>query len=480
MAFAPIQQLPGADTAVGIPVLAGGQKPIYLKTNLVGIRAPLATDDIGQGYSVGSTWINTLGPAIYQCLANAIGAAIWGRLDNVQAGFNNSLKETYILGNSFVLGNVIRPTPTGIGLAKADTFANAQGLMGVIETASASSFTVIYSGALSWPSHGFAVGTPLYLSSAFSGTLTTAQAGLPGLAIPVAIALDSNRLLVLPSPLARPPQSFGTDIGSANAYVVSPQPALAAYYPGLSLSFLPSNTNTGAATINVNGLGIKSILLDGSNSLIGGEMVAGKAAQLLYDGTNFQILNPATSIQNGVLVGAILGFPMSTPPSGWLAANGAAVLRTTYAALFAYIGTTYGAGDGTTTFNLPDLRGQFPRFFDAGKGIDPGRTIGSNQAAAFASHTHTVSDPGHGHGISDPGHAHLAATVSQTTQIYTTTNWSSAGFATGAASPRSGVTTSAATTGISISGATTGISIAAAGGAETRPVNVALLACIKF
>jgi microcystin-dependent protein len=54
-------------------------------------------------------------------------------------------------------------------------------------------------------------------------------------------------------------------------------------------------------------------------------------------------------------------FAMSTAPSGWLVANGSAVSRTTYAALFAAIGTTYGAGDGSTTFTLPDLRGYFVR-----------------------------------------------------------------------------------------------------------------------
>jgi hypothetical protein len=61
-----------------------------------------------------------------------------------------------------------------------------------------------------------------------------------------------------------------------------------------------------------------------------------------------------------------------TPPAGTLAANGAAVSRVAYAALFAVIGTTYGAGDGVNTFNLPDDRGNFSRAWDNGRGIDPG------------------------------------------------------------------------------------------------------------
>ena len=81
------------------------------------------------------------------------------------------------------------------------------------------------------------------------------------------------------------------------------------------------------------------------------------------------------------LVGQVGFFAMTTPPAGWLKADGAAVSRTTYAALFAAIGTTYGIGNGTSTFNLPDLRGEFLRCVDDGKGVDAGRVLGSSQAA---------------------------------------------------------------------------------------------------
>jgi len=77
--------------------------------------------------------------------------------------------------------------------------------------------------------------------------------------------------------------------------------------------------------------------------------------------------------------GAVSYFAMSTAPTGWIKANGAAISRTTYAALFAVIGTYYGAGDGLTTFNLPDLRGQFLRAWDDARGVDAGRGFGSTQ-----------------------------------------------------------------------------------------------------
>lgn len=86
--------------------------------------------------------------------------------------------------------------------------------------------------------------------------------------------------------------------------------------------------------------------------------------------------------------GAVQPFAMDTAPTGWLAANGQAVSRTTFSSLFAAIGTRFGSGDGSTTFNLPDLRSEFIRGWDNGRGIDAGRVIGSWQASELGSHAH--------------------------------------------------------------------------------------------
>ena len=75
-------------------------------------------------------------------------------------------------------------------------------------------------------------------------------------------------------------------------------------------------------------------------------------------------------------VGVPVPWPSATPPTGWLKCNGAAISRTAYAKLFAAIGTVFGAGDGFTTFNLPDLRGEFVRGWDDGRGVDGGRAFG--------------------------------------------------------------------------------------------------------
>lgn len=76
-------------------------------------------------------------------------------------------------------------------------------------------------------------------------------------------------------------------------------------------------------------------------------------------------------------------FAMNKPPAGWLKCNGAAISRETYADLFKVLGTTYGAGDGSTTFNIPDARGEFIRGWADDSTVDKGRKIGSKQGDAI-------------------------------------------------------------------------------------------------
>jgi microcystin-dependent protein len=108
-----------------------------------------------------------------------------------------------------------------------------------------------------------------------------------------------------------------------------------------------------------------------------------------------QIATTAFVTQNAVLTGTINMWPTATAPTGYLLCAGAAVSRTTYAALFAVISTTFGIGDGSTTFNLPNYTGRMPY------GATVGATGGSADAVVV-SHTHSasssVSDPGHKHG----------------------------------------------------------------------------------
>jgi len=100
--------------------------------------------------------------------------------------------------------------------------------------------------------------------------------------------------------------------------------------------------------------------------------------------------NLSFSIVQGVPSGAVFCIAVASVPSGYLECNGQSVSRTTFAALFAIIGTQYGSASGST-FNVPDLRGEFIRGFDNGRGVDSGRSIATSQTADNQSHNHSVS-----------------------------------------------------------------------------------------
>tara|TARA_R110000751_G_scaffold233801_2_gene334685 strand:- start:80 stop:1225 length:1146 start_codon:yes stop_codon:yes gene_type:complete len=110
--------------------------------------------------------------------------------------------------------------------------------------------------------------------------------------------------------------------------------------------------------------------------------------------------------RDDVPTASIFAFPIETAPTGYLVCDGSAVNRATYADLFAVIGVTYGNGNGTTTFNLPDYRGQFLRGLDEGSGTDPGaasRTdrgdgttgnfVGTKQSSEVVAHDHNINAP---------------------------------------------------------------------------------------
>ena len=92
-----------------------------------------------------------------------------------------------------------------------------------------------------------------------------------------------------------------------------------------------------------------------------------------------------SNVSTTIPAGAMMPYGAATAPDGWLLCNGAAVSRTTYATLFSVLSTTFGAGDGSTTFNVPDLRGRFPiGLAAAGTGSTLGGTGGN------IDHTHSV------------------------------------------------------------------------------------------
>lgn len=158
--------------------------------------------------------------------------------------------------------------------------------------------------------------------------------------------------------------------------------------------------------------------------------------------------------------GTVVFHAANTPPAGYLKANGAAVSRSTYAALFAVIGTTYGVGDGSTTFNVPDLRGLFARSWDDGAGRDAGRVFGSVQADNNKAHTHSGTTSSNG------AHTH-------TIPYSTNSNFADINGSRSVASTTSITATSSG-------GEHTHTFTTDSTGSESRPINIALLACIKY
>ncbi|MDF2867072.1 MAG: phage Tail Collar Domain protein [Gammaproteobacteria bacterium] len=109
------------------------------------------------------------------------------------------------------------------------------------------------------------------------------------------------------------------------------------------------------------------------------------------------------------LTGIVVPFAGKNPPSGWLECDGRAVNRILEAKLFNIIGDTFGKGDGSNTFNLPDLRGEFIRGWDHERGIDPERKLGHSQEDQLQTHRHLDSGHTHqdgGHNHTDSGHTH--------------------------------------------------------------------------
>lgn len=163
--------------------------------------------------------------------------------------------------------------------------------------------------------------------------------------------------------------------------------------------------------------------------------------------------------------GAIVEFAMNVVPFGYLECDGSAISRSTQSALFAAIGITWGAGDGSTTFNIPDFRGEFRRGWDHGKGTDPARAFGTFQAADNAPHTH-IQNP-HNHLITDPNHTHTVMPGGAGPV---------AGGGGAAALPGGGSITGASATGITINNQT---ATNQTQGVEGRPRNWATLVCIR-
>jgi microcystin-dependent protein len=231
------------------------------------------------------------------------------------------------------------------------------------------------------------------------------------------------------------------------------------------------------------------VIIKNGSSFYVASGVDGEFLQVIDGGIQFN-----SSVPGGTPTGTVTAFAGTVAPSGWVLCNGGLYGRTSgdpspQPNLFDVIGTTYGVGDSLTTFAVPDLRGMFVRGFDNGRGIDPLRAFGSQQADAFKSHNHSgntgLFNATHTHafsgttGVDSPDHTHTVQPSNSGTGglgVDGNTGGIYTGVRTGGASTRHTHTYSGTT---SSGGTNHSHTIASDGQTETRPVNVAMNYIIK-
>jgi microcystin-dependent protein len=178
-----------------------------------------------------------------------------------------------------------------------------------------------------------------------------------------------------------------------------------------ALTIRVTTTETNITTINTTLSSLSSSItgLANNKANINSPTFTGvpKAPTPLADADGTQLATVDYVNQYGTPIGVVIPYGGSSAPNAnWLLAQGQAINRVTYAALFSLFSTTYGAGDGTTTFNLPNLQQRVP------VGVGSGYALGATGGAAthtlttneMPTHSHTVND--HGHTVNDPGHYH--------------------------------------------------------------------------
>lgn len=256
--------------------------------------------------------------------------------------------------------------------------------------------------------------------------------------------------------------------GTSTAYTLSSDQGFTslAAATGMEIAIIPHATNGDNPTINIDSLGALPITATCNGAAIpAGTLVALGIYKLILNGTSDWVLKEFHGNPYNIPIGGGMDYWGSTVPnSSFVFPVGQAISRSTYSTLFSLIGTTYGSGDGSTTFNLPDKRGRVSaaadamggtpasRLTDAVSGIDSlgdagGAQTHTLQTTEIPSHTHvnTLNDPGHSHPFSNN-----PAIVGQQT-----VNAQTGGPASVPSSPNT-ITVNSNTTGISINNVAAG------------------------
>ena len=248
-----------------------------------------------------------------------------------------------------------------------------------------------------------------------NGNFTTIDLNIGGL---TTVSL-SNTNVTLTSTQAQNLTVFFT--GTLTASVIVSTPCIGFFWI--------ANATTGSYTV--------TLQADFGSGAVGSAVVIPQGTRQLFvsDTTNGLQFGAPSASSAGVPTGSLQAFAGSSAPSGWLLCYGQAISRSTYANLFAVVSTTYGAGDGSTTFNVPDLRGRALFGLDNMGGTAAGRLTGANygniaspttlgSTGGEENHISTVAETAsHGHGVTDPGHAHSINIASNGVGAPTGSGW---------------------------------------------------------
>jgi microcystin-dependent protein len=203
--------------------------------------------------------------------------------------------------------------------------------------------------------------------------------------------------------------------GVGTAYTLATNQVFAANNNGNTIQFTPNLTNTGAVTLAVDGLTALPLRFLTGTDLPSGVLISGSLYQATLRSSEW-LLHASPLAQPFLIpIGGIIDYTGATAPNtNFILPQGQAINRVTYATYFSLVGTTYGAGDGSTTFNAPDLVGRVVAMLDAGSsrlsvtylGVSPA-SLGN--AGGLQSHTLTTAEiPAHSHAntLADSGHTH--------------------------------------------------------------------------
>lgn len=261
---------------------------------------------------------------------------------------------------------------------------------------------------------------------------------------------------------------YGTDASTDGINFVVTCPINLPYLTdGLTVRFKASRAALGGlSTLAVNGLAAKPLLQGGvTRALSPGIFGVGDTIHVVWSSTAdaWYISHTTGQRLRGVLPGEVRFFASTTTPDGFVRCNGALLSRARYAALFEVIGTTYGVGDGVTTFQLPDFRGEFIRCLDDGRNVDPAgatRSLSQWQDSDNRSHFHYLLSNGSPFGLNAEAAVRASINVGSGLLPDNNSNYEYS-LVSGSGSASIGRSSTS-------------------GGVEARPRNYPLLACMAY